>query len=56
MGNYYGNNSAHLNYETKNDIIPGQANNKLHFNGKCNKSVEDDLEETYGIFFNPFEK
>ena len=56
MDNYYSDNGAHPNYEAKNDIILGQGVNKYHFNGKCNNSVEDNLEETYGIFFNPFEK
>ncbi len=56
MDNYYGNNGAHVNYDPKNDIIFPQAHNKFNFNAKNNKSVEDNLEETYGMLFNPFEK
>lgn len=44
MDNYYGNNGANLNHDLKNDLSTGQPNNKLHFNGKCNKSVEENLE------------
>lgn len=39
MDNYYSNNGAMNNYDSKNDILLGQGYNKFNFNGKCNKSV-----------------
>jgi hypothetical protein len=43
MDNYYANQGFQSNYENKNNLVTNQANNKMHFQTKCNKSVEDNL-------------